>query len=701
MVTRNFYRGPMEEGGEIRFDQSRGSTVDWTFPGNRPAYVTITAKGAKGNPGSAGQAAVVTKDAQPGERGTDGQPGTAGDGGDGGAGGAGNDGRRSPGGGGGGGGGAAGRSFVVYNWPLNDPNYANMSKFTNNPTGERFYNFKSPNSFGARGQGADNETYPIVQFSAAPFPGDNYHGPQNPPEIRLGNDGSSGSPGQVGVDGDYPGGTGGAGGLGRASVTSERSVSQGSGSPGQPGMATGGAEGTAQPGFSGQAGEPGTNGATGPAGAAGQLAEATGGAAGQPGNRGGSSVFQSITGPSIRYEFLGGDGGAAGVPTDTSIANAAQGGAGGLGGVGNPGEPGQAGNPGGSGNPGGTGVGGQGGTLGRVAASFERTISYDFQNARQTTDRVGFFPDNRGEGVVETISNNSANWSKTWMGNTSTSDISQQIHGRMGLGGMASYSNVGGQQIGGPGGQFDQVFVRERPNMTIPAGSNASDNHPAKGYLTRSGQPGGRLNYRTSTGSNAVIHRLGTPNPGFPATTHIFNPYYNPNEFRAVPGYGSVGVAVAPHEVHISVRRPLCSQLSTSFLDSIPGGLGGGDGKGGRGGDGGAGGSIPANKSLNMMTGQVGGAGGGGSSGSFATLGYDGSPGRDGIDGSRTLGQPGFSGQPASATAPGGLQPGQVGEPALATTEENVYVRAKQQFRVTLPVDDDNASFVTIRWSPH
>ena len=692
----------MEEGGEITFDQSRGSAVEWTFPGNRPAYVTITAKGAKGNPGSPGQAAVVTRNAQPGERGADGQPGTAGAGGAGGTGGAGNDGRRSPGGGGGGGGGAAGRSFVVYNWPLNDPNYDNMSKFTNNPTGERFYNFKSANSFGARGQGADNETYPIVQFSAAPFPGDTYHGPQNPPEIRLGNDGSSGSPGQVGVDGDYPGGTGGPGGHGRASVTGTRSVPQGSGSPGQPGMATGGAVGTAQPGAPGQAGEPGTDGTTSSQpGDPGQLAEATGGAAGQPGNRGGSSVFESVTGPSIRYEFLGGDGGAAGQPAGTTIADRALGGAPGAGGEGFNGEPGQAGNPGGAGSPGATGVGGQGGTLGRVAASFERTIAYDFQNARQTTDRVGFFPDNRNEGVTETISNNNANWSKTWMGNTSTSDITQQIHGRMGLGGMASFHNVGGNDIGGPGGQFDKIFVRERPNMTIPAGSNASENHPAKGYLTRSGQPGGRLNYRTSTGSNAVIHRLGTPNPGSPATTHVFNPYYGPSEFRAVPGYSGEGTTVAPHEVHISVRRPLCSQVSTSFLNSIPGGRGGGDGKGGRGGDGGAGGSIPPNKSLNMMTGQVGGAGGGGSSGSFATLGYDGSPGSDGIDGNRTLGQPGFAGQPASATAPGGLQPGQEGLSAPQTTEENIYVRAKQQFRVTLPVDDADASFVTIRWSPH
>lgn len=695
----------MEEGDEVTFN-SRGSTIDWTFPGNRPAYVTIISKGAKGNPGGDGQAAVVTRNAQPGEPGANGPDGTAGAGGSGGAGGEGNDGSRATGGGGGGGGGAAGRSFVVYNWPLNDPNYDDMTKFTNSSTGERFYNFKSPNSFGASGQGSHTENYPIVQFSASPSPGDTYHGPQNPPSVRLGNPGSDGGRGQAGsgIGGSGVGGFGGKGGDGRASVTGTRSASQGSGANGQDGLIAGGSDGNATAGQPGAAGQPGSDGPSlSQPGASGQLAEATGGAAGQPGNRGGSAIFESITGPSIRHEFLGGDGGAGGVPAGASIAPVALGGTPGQSGEGNPGGAGDPGNPGGHGTVGAPGIGGQGGTLGRVAASYTRQGPYDFTDARQTTNRGGFFPDNRNEGVVETTSNFSSNWSLTWMGNEGR-NYADQKHGRMGLGGMASFYNVGGNDLGGPGGQIDGVFVRERPNMTVPQTfENPNSNHPAKGYITRSGQPGGfnEIRFRQPSGVNpGNVHRLGTPEVLQPATTSIFNPYYSSSQ--SLPfGLGGVGGDVSGHEVFISVRRPLVSQVSPTYFQSVPGGLGGGDGKGGRGGDGGAGGSVTPDRSNNMVTGQVGGAGGGGSSGSFATLGYQGTDGADGQPGTSTLGQPGAAGQPAPSTSSSGLQPGQEGAAAIQAIEESVYVRAKQQFRVNLPNDDAGESFMTIRWSPH
>ena len=720
MVTRNYYRGPMEPGDEVTFNH-RGSTIEWEFPGNRPAYVTITSKGAKGNPGGDGSIGDVISQAQPGDPGIPSAPAPGGEGGQGGPGGSGNDGVRGAGGGGGGGGGAAGRSFVVYNRSLDQE----ISQFTDNPTGERFISTVNQNQqfrFGATGQSApDNEVYPIVQISAAPFPGDNYPD-QSPPNIRLGNNGISGGDGQVGSAAQQgPGGRGGAGGLGRASVTSSRSPLQGDGRRGEDGTQgvfnpselpnLGGLPGNQSDGLSGQSGRPGNislvggtqPGATPPS--PGQAAELTSPTPGQPGNRGGSAIFQSVTGPSVSHTFLGGDGGLAGDPAALLAAPPALAGVGGDSVQSEPGEPGQPGSPGGAGTPGGHGVGGQGGVLGRVAASFPpRSSGYDFNQTHQVGPKQGFFPDSRSQPIAETFSNQSSTWRKTWLGNASTSKDNINA-GRMGIGGMASYWNVGGtdMDLGGPGGGFDQVFVRERPNMTVPSSLNASDDHPAKGYLTRAGQPGGRLEFRTADNSGKVIHRLGTPNPGFPSTVTTYNTYYGPSEFRSVGLPSGVGLAVAKHEVYVSVRRPLCAQETDgrSLLSAIPGGLGGGDGKGGKGGDGGAGGSITADRNLNMVTGQIGGAGGGGSSGSFATLGFQGSDGQSGEPAPDVAGLPGSAGQPATIITPGSIQEGQPGLAAPQQTQTQVYVKAKQRFNITLPNDDAGESFMTISWSPH
>ena len=703
MVRRNYYRGPMEQGDSVNFrggPNGSSANITWTFPGNRPAYVTFRGKGALGTEGDRGEGGVGLTDSQPGSPGEDGQPGTAGQGGDGGAKGTANDGQRGPGGGGGGGGGAAGASFAV----MHAPEGTNVSDFTGSTNGQRFYLTGSPLAFGAYAQeiGGNSENFPILAISAPNSPNDNYpSGEHN--NFYIGNPGQSGSHGQD--DGRGGGGFRGSGGSGRAINQSDFGQPGNNGQPGSHRTCADGDSNDGQPGGTAQDGSDGTT----PQGreASGQAGTANPANTGQPGSKGGDLTVTSIDGPSYSYTFLGGAGGPGGVGQPASVSDAPLGGLPGLNGTGQPGGEGNPGNPGQAGlggNAGTGGVAGQFGTGGGLAAGHFNNPGYSFTSTTQPVSTQGYYPNGYNNFIDETFSNNTSNWNANSTGNyippgTLGNDARKISNiGRMGIGGFSSYWNLGTRNT-------DRLFRAIRGSRTY-----RENDEETFGYTLRTGQPGGYApqRFQGSGGDNLgrSVHRLGQPTPGFPAVITDNNPYYGENQSIVSPGQ-NLGSRAAEHEVYVSVRKPLAAQFNTGANVAINGGIGGGGvgqdaNTGGRGGDGGAGGilSIPQQPYVNKLTGQPGGAGGGGSSGLLGSLADNGNAGSPGGSGQASSGATAQAGAPGSVASSGADV---LGDPGQAATVDSTtfYVKPKQRFQIEIPYDEAVESFVNISWNPH
>lgn len=711
MVRRNYYRGPMEEGDSVNFTggpSGASASITWTFPGNRPAYVTFRGKGALGTGGGRGEGGVGLTDSQPGSPGVDGQPGTAGDGGSGGARGTANDGQRGPGGGGGGGGGAAGASFAV----MHAPQGTNVSDFTGSTNGQRFYLTGSPIAFGAYAQelGGNSENFPIVAISAPNSPNDNYpSGEHN--NFYIGNPGQSGSKGED--DGRNGGGFGGRGGDGRAITQSDFGQP---GDNGQDGSHRTCADGNSNPGQPGETAQAGSDGTTPQGedfrGASGQAGTANPANTGQPGNRGGDLTVTSIDGPSYSYTFLGGAGGLGGAGQPASVSDAPLGGLPGLNGTGQPGVDGTPGNPGQAGLGGGAGTGGiagQFGSGGGLAAGHFNNPDYSFTSTTQPVSTQGYYPNGYNNFIDETFNNSSSTWNANSTGNyipsgTSGNDARKiSNNGRMGIGGFSSYWNLGGSHT--QNGHNDIIFRASRGSRTY-----SENDEETFGYTLRTGAPGGygdiRFNGPGGTNLSRSVHRLGQPEPGYPRVITDNNPYYPQSQTVAVLG-STVGVPGAQHEVFVSVRKPLAAQFNTGANETITGGIGGGGlgqdaNTGGRGGDGGDGGnlSIPQQPYVNKLTGQPGGAGGGGSSGRLGSLADNGNAGHPGGDGQASSGAPAQAGALGSVASSGADVPGDPGQ-AATVDSTTFYVKPKQSFQIEIPYDEAVESFVNISWSPH
>lgn len=714
MVRRNYYRGPMEEGDSVNFTggpSGASASITWTFPGNRPAYVTFRGKGALGTGGGVGAGGVGLSDSQPSSPGVDGQPGTAGDGGSGGAKGTANDGQRGPGGGGGGGGGAAGASFAV----MLAPEGTNVSDFTGSTNGQRFYLTGSPIAFGAYAQevGGNSENFPVLAISAPSSPNDNYpSGEYN--NFYIGHPGQSGSKGED--DGRNGGGFGGRGGDGRLTTQSDFGQPGDNGQPGSHKPCADGNSNDGQPGGAGQAGSDGTT----PQGedfrgASGQAGSANPAVTGQPGTKGGDLTVTSIDGPSYSYTFLGGAGGPGGVGQPASVADAPLGGLPGLNGTGQPGADGTPGNPGQAGLGGGAGTGGvagQFGTGGSLAAGHFNNPGYSFTSTTQPVPTQGYYPNAYNRFIDETFRNNASSWLANSTGNyippgtrQAAAGMRLSNNGRMGIGGFSSYWNATGNAS--QTGHRDHLF-------RAPRGSRAysENNEETFGHTVRTGQPGGYDDVRfDGPGGDSVIrsvHGLGQPGGvGFRAVIDDNNPYYPHGQDVAYPGT-SVGAVASEHEVLVSVRKPLAAQFNTGANVRVRGGLGGGGigqdaNTGGRGGDGGDGGlltPVPLQPYVNKLTGQPGGAGGGGSSGLLGSLADNGNDGQPGGSGQASSGETAQAGTPGSVASPGANVPGDPGQAATADST-TFYVKPKQSFQIEIPYDEAAESFVNISWSPH